>query len=423
LSPNDRRSEGERLSTEDLLRIAAEAATKANRQSIAPLPSPWPFTPLDARRAILEPPPAIRWHVENILLRGRAHAIAGLGGSSKTRLQVQIAIGTIAGQMLFPWVIPAEAQGPAILMLAEDTEPEARRAIYAIARALQLGPRQAEAMAKDLEIYPLAGEHVELLRLSPEGALYRTELFGSLAERAKTIGARYIGLDPGIRFTEGDEIDNRHQRTLGDTADALAIATDTCVVLNMHAAKALREAEELLSHSSRGGGALTDALRGELVLQTMTRKEAHARGIADETERQSLVQLRLVKANHAPPEAFAPMWLRRTDHGVLVAAEDLPQPQEGAAPAKDNRALGALRVLWDIGKGAHVKVADWREACLREGIITAKSEEAQAKALKRMAVALLDDKLLLTQGRGKGTTYAPRQTAIGPGEFAEERQA
>jgi hypothetical protein len=47
-----------------------------------------------------------------------------------------------------------------------------------------------------------------------------------------------------------------------------------CVVLASHSAKALQGADEIGSHSSRGGGAITDAVRAEFVLRTMTAAEA-----------------------------------------------------------------------------------------------------------------------------------------------------
>ena len=39
-----------------------------------------------------------RWHCTNRLLAGRAHALAGVGGSSKTTLQYQLAVGSILGR-------------------------------------------------------------------------------------------------------------------------------------------------------------------------------------------------------------------------------------------------------------------------------------------------------------------------------------
>src|SRR5262249_186356 len=146
----------------------------AKRRSGEATGSDWPFPRLDARRALLEAPPAIAWFATNYLLQGRGHAMSGLGGSSKTRALMQIGVGAVAGQMLWSWQIPKEAQGPALLVLAEDVEMDARRSLYAIARTLQLGPRQAEHIAKMIEIYPVAGKDVRLLQLTSEGVLFRT---------------------------------------------------------------------------------------------------------------------------------------------------------------------------------------------------------------------------------------------------------
>jgi hypothetical protein len=108
-----------------------------------------------------------------------------------------------------------------------------------------------------------------------------------------------------------------HQRRLGELMDRIAIDSGACVMVTTHAARSMLHADELGSHSSRGGGAITDAVRGEYALRTMTEKEGRRFGIEDRAQRQRYVQLAATKGNGLPPEAFAPLWLERGEHGLL----------------------------------------------------------------------------------------------------------
>jgi RecA-family ATPase len=72
-----------------------------------------------------------------------------------------------------------------------------------------------------------------------------------------------VGFDPALGITEGDEMNQAHQRRLGELMDRIAIDSGACVMVTTHAARSMLHADELGSHSSRGGGAITDAVRGE----------------------------------------------------------------------------------------------------------------------------------------------------------------
>ena len=107
---------------------------------------------------------------------------------------------------------------------------------------------------------------------------------------------------------------------LGKAADDLGVETGAAVLLAAHATKASAGIDELVSHNSRGGGAITDVVRAEFSLRTMTAKEARDAGITDMEERKRHVQLVATKGNHISPSAFVPVWLRRGDYGTLSAA-------------------------------------------------------------------------------------------------------
>src|SRR5262249_7267390 len=125
------------------------------------------------------------------------------------------------------------------------------------------------------------------------------------------------------------------------------------------------------------------------------------------------VKLALVKANHAPPEAFEPLWLKRTENGVLVEVEpeEMPQPQEKGRVGATRRDLAALEQLWRAGNGDHVPIAKWREGCVSERIISATTDQGQANEMKKIAKRLMDGGLIFRNAAGKATTYMPRQSA------------
>jgi len=106
----------------------------------------------------------------------------------------------------------------------------------------------------------------------------------------------FIGIDPALGVSEGDELSQAHQRRLGELVDHVAIRTGACTMLSAHATKGSMSADEVTSHTSRGGGAITDALRGEHVLRNMTGPEAAKLGITDAAERRRHVQLVGTKA-------------------------------------------------------------------------------------------------------------------------------
>ena len=148
-------------------------------------------------------------------------------------------------------------------------------------------------------------------------------------------------------------------------ADDLAVNTGaTCFYCGAFH-KGSQQTEELTSHNSRGGGAITDAVRMEYAMRTMTATEAAKAGITDIEERKRHVQLVATKGNHLPPAAHAPTWLRRGEFGVLSAA-DL-EFNGGADPsAKD---MDALAILRDMATTTSPKLADWRGQCIAAGLI------------------------------------------------------
>lgn len=324
-----------------------------------------------------------RWHCTDRLLAGRAHALAGVGGSSKTTGQYQLACGSILGRL--PWSWEVAITGSAALFLTEDTLDDSHRMLHAIGETLS--EAEHKLLTKKLRVFPLAGLPVRLLELNghklTESSAFEWVMH-KVAKMPKPVA--YIGFDPALGLTEGDEMSPAHQRRLGELMDRIAIESGACVVLTTHARKNLHQADELDTHASRGSGAITDALRAEYCLRTMTADEGRKFGIVDKAQRQRYVQLAATKGNSLPPSAYAPIWLERGRAGLLSEVT-LEQVERGSVGARELEALEILRAANATGASS---TKFWRAQCVAAGVIAAGTGAAQEKTMNRMRAALVD---------------------------------
>jgi hypothetical protein len=327
-------------------------------------------------------PEPVAWLFRDRMPRGRAVAVASLGGVGKTRLQYHMAVGAIIGRL--PWGWEVDTTGSAALFLLEDTIDDSHRVLNAMGAALT--EEERKLLGRQLRVYQLASYPARLLELSGN-ALRETKVYDwlmyQLEKMPKPLG--YVGIDPAVGTSEGDEMSAAHQRRLGELMDRIAIKTGATLVLTTHAAKSLRLADELDSHSSRGSGAITDAVRAEYVMRSMTADEARRFGIADLVERRRYVQLQAAKGNSLPPEAFAPVWLRRGEAGQLSAAT-LEQVTRGTVSTRDMQALELLREANDSGE---TSLRFWQGKCEAAGLLKTGSQSAREKAMQRIRDSLL----------------------------------
>ena len=361
-----------------------------------PESAPWD-APLNLSKLLGIKPAPIPFFIRDRIQLGRGHLLTGIGGSAKTRLLYQLAVGAVLGKMSWDWTV--ERTGRAVLVLTEDVADDVHRTLHAICEGLDLSDADRDAIGQRIIAYPLAGQDVRLL-LKPDGrTLCKSHQFESLVERINAIGdVVLVGLDPALSLTDGDELDQGHQRMLGKAADDLAVRTGAAVVLISHATKASASSDELGSHNSRGGGAITDAVRAEYSMRTMTAKEAVRAGISDTEERKRHKQLVATKGNHIPPCAFAPIWLRSGEGGVLQQAE-VRLDTDTSGPS--DRDMDALNVLAELRRDHPPKLEEWRERCQEAGIISGKNPEAIRKAMERTRNRLRDAGLI-QRGFGRG---------------------
>ncbi|MDD5526772.1 MAG: AAA family ATPase [Candidatus Omnitrophica bacterium] len=369
------------------------------QMGVAPEPEIFPIwdAPLDLPSLLDTEPEEINWFIKQRLIAGRGAVVSGVGGSSKTTLIKQLAVGAVLGRLPWDWEI--NTPGRALLCLTEDTPAEAHRAFHNACLALELTYAEKKKVYENVIIYPLAGEDVILLRKNSKNSLENSPLFDALVKKIQSIGnCVFVGLDPALSLTDGDELDQGHQRRLGKMCDNLAVLTGSTVMLVAHAPKSQKE--EITSHNSRGGGALVDAVRTEFVMRTMTSKEAVKAKISDPEERFRHVQLVSVKGNFLPPAAYNPVWLRRDNFGMLHGAELDFNPASSDCIGKKEK--DALNVLIEICQdGTKPKLNKWMLACVEAGIIKkTKTQKAQQQEMHEIRKRLFDAEMIKKEGHG-----------------------
>ncbi|MCP5191190.1 MAG: AAA family ATPase [Pseudomonadales bacterium] len=354
----------------------------------------WPQGDGRIDRFMGEPAPDREWFVKERLLAGRAALLTGLGGSYKTSLMYHLAFAGVIGRL--PWDWEVGGTGKALLFLTEDTAEDAHEMLQRFAP--ELSPEEQTLLRENLRIWPMAGEDCRVLVVGPGGIGINANGYGLIELVKSFANVRFIGLDPALGLSAGDELNQGHQRFLGQFVDRLAIETGACAMLVSHAAKGLGSAETLNSHMSRGGGAITDAVRAEIAVRAMTPKEALAFGIADEAEAARHIQVKLTKANKAPPSARAPLWLRITDGGLLAPAGLVAaEPSAVRLTVADEKAMEVLRELCRVASPAS---HEWRSACRDRGLFSG-TDEAVKKAHDRTKARLLALGLI-ARGVGRG---------------------
>ncbi len=352
--------------------------------------------PVDLPTKMKTDPAPIPWFIHNRIVAGRGLLVTGTGGSSKTKLLYHLAAGAALGRL--PWAWDVCSTGRSVLVLTEDTADDVHRTVSSLSRALGLSPEDQQTLYRSLIIFPMAGKDIILLSKTKNGTLEKSKRFLELTQKIKDLGdVVLVGMDPALSLTDGDELDQSNQRALGKMADDLAVLTGATVALVTHATKGSLNQDTLGSHSSRGGGAITDAARTEFVMRTMTQKEFIKAGLEDPEEQFRHVQLVGTKGNYLPPSAYLPVWLRRDDFGML-SGSDISFEKKAGPTEKD---ISALSLLRNVPENLNTSIKPWRNSCIEHGLIQGKTEDATTKAMQRI-IKTLKASGMIRAGAGRG---------------------
>ena len=291
-------------------------------QAISTPPVPW-FDIADARidGYLLAPPPPIRWVLEGFLPLGIVAAIVAQGGVGKSQLLMQLGYSVATGIMLAGhW--PVGEVGTVLMLCAEDSNEEIHRRVHRIHK--QVGSAMTPAMKASLKdnflIRSVAGMDALLTQLARNNEIVQTLLTQQLLMTAQQAdNLKLIILDPAARFRGGDENSNLHATRFVQTLEYLALHTGATVLLAHHSAKHANTSKETNQDASRGASALTDGIRWQMALTSLTSAVKGYKDLPPET-RHLYMEAKLVKTNYTAPQPS--VLLFRGDDGYLQVTAD-----------------------------------------------------------------------------------------------------
>lgn len=295
-----------------------------------------------ASRYAGRPAPEMDWAVPGFLPAGRAAALIGPGGVSKSMLALQACIAVATGNP-FLGRFPCKPGG-ALYLSAEDGEEELHRRLVRLAPALGA---DLKALGRFFAVPRVAMRN--LLTDGRPGELYATDLAAHIAEDAAQLpgGApRLMVLDPVSRWRGGDENSAPDATRFVEVAEHLASYTGAAVLLVHHANKGSYGKGETGQGAARGSSALTDGVRTQMNLRPMTGDEAHKVYKIGRQRAPFFVELTVPKRNYSAP--VPPLWLERHDGGVLIPV-DLAELADAVGAEEYGEILGKVCALIESG--------------------------------------------------------------------------
>ena len=316
---------------------AGEGARSALRPSGPDeIPPPYPVTVRLAENrvalgaAVLSAPRVEPDWVLPGLPRRDVGMIAAPGGTGKTRLGLQMAIGVALGTG-WPWPGWARPPGRVLYLAAEEHADTLVDRLRAIAHATAMPAQDMDLLDERLDLHSMVAiPGACLSSMGAEGPL-TVALFGLPARRY-----RLIVIDPLASFAGVDaENDNASATRVVKYLRAVGGSTGAAILVVHHVAKAaILNGQTHLAVSARVAVALTDGVRWQAQLTRPADDQAEATGDPGASR-----QLIVAKANHVRDGQTA--WLRFGPDGVLWEAEEPPHAhrphQTKSNPGRESR--------------------------------------------------------------------------------------
>lgn len=268
--------------------------------------------PLDVATMLSTPPPERSWVLPG-LPTGRVGMLVAPGATGKSTLLLEVAVTQCLGRS-WPWPGDGFPARRVLYLAAEDDSVDLQWRLQAVVRAFELSADDQAMLAQNLDLRPIHGFRLaEPKRGTSEVGPARLAL-----ELAEEGGWEFIVADPLARLARFTEIDSGQATQVVETLEFLARSTGAAVVAAHHVSKAaMREGALSEQSAARGAAALTDGVRWQANLVTMSGAAATEIGL-DDSERRRWKQLGLPKANLVGPQA--PVWLHAGPGGVLTVA-------------------------------------------------------------------------------------------------------
>lgn len=289
-----------------------QAIREAAQPRIEPL-----FRPAEAKvgRFLGREPPAREWVVSDVLPLGVAGVIAGMGGTGKSYLAMQLSVCVAAGLPCMGWCVPSP--GAVLYLAAEDDDDELHRRAWRLIEHMRPTPATREALAERLYVVSRVAQD-NLLTATADAEVRRTRVLDRLiAATVQIPDLRLVILDPLSRFRGGRANHEEDATRYVEAVEAIREATGATVLSLAHVSQSgIREGggQEIV----RGSTALVDGVRWVATLQPLRAEHARDYGVPED-EASRYLRFEIPKSNYTAP--VPGIWLRREAGGVLVRCE------------------------------------------------------------------------------------------------------
>jgi len=275
--------------------------------------------------------PPRQYILRDCLPLGKVGALVGTGGTGKSQLAIQIAIGVAANQPICTDAWLTNNVGSVLMFFAEEDEDELHRRVKNSIDSMSLDDAAIATLRANLHVKSLTGQSCLLTdknEKSPEleESFFLDDFISAVNEYEDL---KLIIIDPASRFRGGDENSAPDSTRFVQACEKIAEETGATVLLVHHTNKGSKEGE-INQHAARGSSAFIDGVRWSMNVRTMSAKESSTYSPLAKPPNW-YIQAQITKNNYGPPQAGS-IWLVRGDHGVLdrinLASTIGSQPQD-----------------------------------------------------------------------------------------------
>jgi RecA-family ATPase len=253
------------------------------------------------------------------------------------------------------------------MLCAEDSQEEIHRRVHRIHK--QAGSALTPAMKARLKdnflIRSVAGMDSLLTQATKSNEIVQTQLTEQLlltAQQAKNL--KLIIFDPAARYRGGDENSNPHATRFVQTLEYLALNTGATVLIAHHTGKGANVSKETNQDASRGASALTDGIRWQMALTSLTSTTKGYSGLPKDT-RHLYMEAKLVKTNYTAPQPS--VLLLRSGDGYLQATADLSDANPPFIQEKLDQ-IAVFTIIRDTPKGVTARQLEMQYGGLAKGL-------------------------------------------------------
>jgi hypothetical protein len=244
------------------------------------------------------------------LLAGTVGAIVAAGSTGKSYLALGILADLATGRDILGLDIQESDKSTVYLTLEDPADILANRIHY-------LGGLYGGADRLKIQQRMIVESQMgRLLHLVDQDGYYSQAIIDCMVNAFT--GKRLVILDTLRRFHAGNENDSGHMSTLISCFEQIAQRTGAAVLFLHHVNKSASFNGADAQGASRGSAALTDNIRCQINLVTMSEDDAKDIGVPLD-ERKKFVQYVDSKINYK--EDLGAKWLARKSGGVLVEAD------------------------------------------------------------------------------------------------------